>query len=382
VRKAVKAVAPGLVFVVLSMCAAVGQGAGPWLPTSWGAWSPWNASCPCVSPAADPSCPGTTCCGEPTDTSCRSASAPCRSPAGCTELALAQLLCFHGAPGCSYPYPIVLNAGNSILTRWGTHQSSACFDDIVAALVGVQALPWGGAGLSGVWGYPSAAYCSLGAIAGVPPEYTISYTALFGRIQKNLNSGLPVLLSLVMPGMTAGHTVICDGYAGTSPSAGYHLLMGWGGVDDGFYSEAQLQGVGFVTPGLGIAFSGVDAAILDIDPNGAVVSTFPECSPVANFTIETAASPLAPPAYADAQRVQAGLAVNVDASYRGLPAGHFAYDPNGFIASYDWDFGDGIIVGGATASHTYAAPGSYSITLTVTDNMGIQGVQTKQIAVW
>ena len=33
---------------------------------------------------------------------------------------------------------------------------------------------------------------------------------------------------------------------------------------------------------------------------------------------------------------------------------------------YAWDFGEGAKVSGVTASHTYAAPGSYLVTLVVT----------------
>jgi 6-phosphogluconolactonase (cycloisomerase 2 family) len=42
------------------------------------------------------------------------------------------------------------------------------------------------------------------------------------------------------------------------------------------------------------------------------------------------------------------------------------------IARYDWSFGDGSSApnGGATPSHTYALPGKYTVTLTVTDNAG------------
>ncbi len=44
------------------------------------------------------------------------------------------------------------------------------------------------------------------------------------------------------------------------------------------------------------------------------------------------------------------------------------------IANYTFDFGDGTIVGpqaGTTTSHTYALPGSYSVTVTVADDMGL-----------
>jgi PKD repeat protein len=45
-------------------------------------------------------------------------------------------------------------------------------------------------------------------------------------------------------------------------------------------------------------------------------------------------------------------------------------DPDGTIASYAWTFGDGGTGSGATISHTYAAPGTYTASLTVTDNAG------------
>ncbi|HSS67301.1 MAG TPA: fibronectin type III domain-containing protein [Nocardioidaceae bacterium] len=46
-------------------------------------------------------------------------------------------------------------------------------------------------------------------------------------------------------------------------------------------------------------------------------------------------------------------------------------DPDGSISSYDWDFGDGSLHSSATnPMHTYTDPGTYSVTLTVTDNLG------------
>ena len=43
-------------------------------------------------------------------------------------------------------------------------------------------------------------------------------------------------------------------------------------------------------------------------------------------------------------------------------------DPDGNTLAYAWDFGDGGTASSALASHTYAAAGSYLVTLTVTDN--------------
>ena len=48
-------------------------------------------------------------------------------------------------------------------------------------------------------------------------------------------------------------------------------------------------------------------------------------------------------------------------------------DPDGSIASYDWDFGDGTVIpnAGPTPTHTYSAAGVYNVTLTVTDDAGV-----------
>ncbi|HUQ47719.1 MAG TPA: PKD domain-containing protein, partial [Gemmatimonadaceae bacterium] len=45
-------------------------------------------------------------------------------------------------------------------------------------------------------------------------------------------------------------------------------------------------------------------------------------------------------------------------------------DANGSIVSYAWDFGDGSTGSGASVSHSYANNGSYTVSLTVTDNDG------------
>ena len=45
-------------------------------------------------------------------------------------------------------------------------------------------------------------------------------------------------------------------------------------------------------------------------------------------------------------------------------------DPDGSIASYAWDFGDGTLGSGAAPHHVFTAGGSYQVALTVTDNDG------------
>ena len=43
-------------------------------------------------------------------------------------------------------------------------------------------------------------------------------------------------------------------------------------------------------------------------------------------------------------------------------------DADGTITAYNWTFGDGQSATGAAPSHVYAAPGTYMVNLTVTDN--------------
>ena len=55
-------------------------------------------------------------------------------------------------------------------------------------------------------------------------------------------------------------------------------------------------------------------------------------------------------------------------------------DADGTVASYMWSFGDGTAGSGQAATHSYAAWGTYTITLTVTDNGGATGTQSKTVS--
>ncbi|MBK7534904.1 MAG: proprotein convertase P-domain-containing protein [Myxococcales bacterium] len=53
----------------------------------------------------------------------------------------------------------------------------------------------------------------------------------------------------------------------------------------------------------------------------------------------------------------------------------------GGVVSRSWNFGDGNSSTAQNPIHTYAAPGTYSVTLTVTDNEGLTGSSTQQVTV-
>ncbi len=69
--------------------------------------------------------------------------------------------------------------------------------------------------------------------------------------------------------------------------------------------------------------------------------------------------------------------VDLDCTFDGSGSS----DPDGTIASYAWDFGDGDAGTGANPTHTYAAGGTYDVTLTVTDDGGATGTDTQQVTV-
>ena len=82
-----------------------------------------------------------------------------------------------------------------------------------------------------------------------------------------------------------------------------------------------------------------------------------------------------PPAIA---AVHAPLAGTTDAS---LPFTADVADPDGDPVQVKWDFGDGTAGSGSAASHAYAAPGTYQVTVTAIDSAGLSATRQVTLSV-
>lgn len=199
---------------------------------------------------------------------------------------------------------------------------------------------------------------------------TTDYTARViiaanGAVQANVMAGGTSLRSATVPGLTAspGATVRMHAQVtGTNPTT--IRVRAWlaTATEPSTWAisltdaTAGLQGPGSV--GLrSYASSGVT--------NGPAVVAFDHLAVTA-----PAGSGNAPPAASITASVSA-LTLSVD--------GGASTDPDGTITAYSWSFGDGTTAAGSTASHTYTAAGTYTVTLTVTDNSGATGSATTSV---
>ena len=78
---------------------------------------------------------------------------------------------------------------------------------------------------------------------------------------------------------------------------------------------------------------------------------------------------------------------NPGGPYQGTTASPVAFDgsassdPDGRIVSYDWTFGDGGSASGAKPTHAYSTAGTYTVTLTVTDDTGRKATATTSASI-
>jgi len=134
-----------------------------------------------------------------------------------------------------------------------------------------------------------------------------------------------------------------------------------------------ISGSGILTT---ITFEVLEARASTLELQNVILSDF-DGQPIETDVISGAVTspPNAPPIAkaGDDQSAAMGESVAFD--------GSASSDPDGTILSYLWNFGDGNTAEGVTVSHVYDAVGSYTVTLTVTDDQGSAGVDTLAVNV-
>ncbi len=126
-----------------------------------------------------------------------------------------------------------------------------------------------------------------------------------------------------------------------------------------------------VTPGIHtveVSKSGYQSETRQVTVNAGLTSTVS----VTLTPISTNSPPVANFNFSPSDPIVGGI-VSFDASSSS--------DPDGSITSYAWNFGDGSTGSGQFVTHAFAASGTYSVTLTVTDNEGAQGTKVKSVNV-
>lgn len=167
-----------------------------------------------------------------------------------------------------------------------------------------------------------------------------------------------------------GAAVTLSGTGSTDPNN--NITEYWWNFGDGQYTNWQpLATVSHVYASAGTfsarlwvrdacgAMSASDTAIITISSGGGTNPCAGNTPPTAN-------------AGADATGT-AGVAVSM--------SGVASTDANGTISSYSWNFGDSTTGSGVSVSHVYAIAGTYTATLTVTDNCAATHSDTKVITV-
>jgi PKD repeat protein len=92
-------------------------------------------------------------------------------------------------------------------------------------------------------------------------------------------------------------------------------------------------------------------------------------------SIPAANTQVAPIAVVAATPTSGTAPLNVSLSAAG------SSDSDGTIVGYSWNFGDGSTASASTANKVYSTPGTYTVTLTVTDNHGLTATSSTTITV-
>src|SRR6266566_218093 len=155
-----------------------------------------------------------------------------------------------------------------------------------------------------------------------------------------------------------GTPVLFDASASTDPD-GDPLNYSWS-FGDGSYAAGKIVSHVFATQGQYLI-------VLDVsDPYGdGLTSRYLAVVPPKSPTAIIAWTPPRP------------IAGQTNVEFNGSNS----FDPDGVISRYIWEFGDGVVGSGLTATHIYADAGTYTVELIVVDEDGVANRDTQTITV-
>lgn len=182
-------------------------------------------------------------------------------------------------------------------------------------------------------------------------------------------------LKFLLPGLQNG---AADGLALVNAQAQVVQLLSYEGVftaSSGAASGMTSQDVGVsesssTAEGYSLQLGGSGSSYADFSWTAAGAETSGQVNTSQSFTGTT---PVNQPPVASFSLECADLTCNFNSSASS--------DADGTIASYAWTFGDGQSSTSANPSHDFAATGSYTVTLMVTDEQGAQASASQTVAV-
>ncbi len=194
--------------------------------------------------------------------------------------------------------------------------------------------------------------------------------------QRSHQLGLKAGCTAVVPNQFNAACVVDSDSAFVKGAGSVAAVVGTGGVTPLYDITANDPEQGYFAAALG-ANQNPTFGLLDVSATEdslqasfvrASTSTFAD-----SFTITRGQTPVNQPPTAAMTSSCSNLACTF--------SGSGSSDPDGTIAWYAWTFGDGTTGAGVSPQHDYAATGTYSIGLTVTDNDGATASTTGSVTV-
>lgn len=214
---------------------------------------------------------------------------------------------------------------------------------------------------------PAASGCALLGAASGPLSAAFGIPAGAGRNSLTLGfEALPKVTKGVnasnVPSVTTGNAPLTVNFNGTASSAARPIASYAWDFGNGETATGPTAFTTYTTPGT------YQSKLTVTDDQGDKDESIQ--------TITVTEPPNSPPVAAIGSSGTGG-----QAPYTVNFSGTGSSDPDGTIVSYLWDFGNDRTATTPTGSATYTQPGTYTVSLTVTDNRGATNTATRQIVV-